>query len=690
MNATLLVELVTEELPPKALSVLGDAFGNAIRDGLVRERLTGRGSAMRIFATPRRLAAIISDVSDKAADHEADVPGPSLKVGLDAAGKPTPALAGFAKKNGVTIESLQQRDTPKGKIFVARVRTAGAALDGTLAAIVAEAAKKLPVPKLMRWGSGAAQFVRPVHRLVMLHGARVVPGDVLGLTSGNRTLGHRFMSAGDIVLANADEYEQRLAADGHVIADFAARRAVIERQLQAQARQHAASLGDYGDLLNEVTALVEHPTVYAGTFDSVFLDVPAECLILTMQQHQKYFPLFGADGKLLPQFLIVSNMQVDDPRTIIDGNQRVVRPRLEDARFFFNQDRRTRLEARVPQLGRVVYHRKLGTQLARVERLQLAAGDIARAIHADAAVAERAAWLAKADLLTGMVGEFPELQGVMGRYYALGDGEPAAIADAIEAHYRPRFSGDQLPQGAIACAVALADKLDALVGLFGVGEIPTGEKDPFALRRHALGVIRLLIETPLELDLSELIRIAAAAFPADLITLDANRLREFFRDRLRNHLRESGEDTLHVEAVLAQLGGEIWQAPARLAAVKKFTELPEARDLAAANKRIRNILSKSAPPDGERFSASRLVEDAEKALYSRFTEVDARAESSVAGGRFTEALTSLAALKGPVDDFFDSVMVNADDAALRNNRLNLLLQLDHAMNRVADISRLAA
>jgi glycyl-tRNA synthetase beta chain len=690
MNATLLVELITEELPPKALSVLGEAFGNAILDGLVRARLTDRASAMRIFATPRRLAAAISDVSEKAADHEAEVSGPSLKVGLDSGGRPTPALAGFAKKNGVAIESLQQRDTPKGKIFVARVRTTGARLDGTLASIVAEAAKKLPVPKLMRWGSGDAQFVRPAHRLVMLHGARVVPGEVLGLTSGNRTFGHRFMSAGDIVLANADEYERRLATEGHVIADFTARRADIERQLQTQAHQQDASLGDYEALLDEVTALVEHPTVYTGAFDPAFLDVPAECLILTMQQNQKYFPLFDAAGKLLPKFLIVSNMQVDDPRTIIDGNQRVIRPRLEDARFFFDQDRRARLETRVPQLGRVVYHRKLGTQLARVERLQLAAGGIARALRADAATAERAAWLAKADLLTGMVGEFPELQGVMGRYYALGDGEPAAVADAIEAHYRPRFSGDRLPQSAIACAVALADKLDALVGLFGIGEIPTGEKDPFALRRHALGVVRMLVETPLELDLSNLIRIAADAFPPDLITLDTERLREFFRDRLRNYLRESGEDTLHVEAVLAQLGDGIWQAPARLAAVKAFVELPEARDLAAANKRIRNILSKSAPPDGERFSASRLVEDAEKALYRHFTEVDARAESNVADGRFTEALTSLAALKGPVDDFFDSVMVNADDAALRNNRLHLLMQLDHAMNRVADISRLAA
>jgi glycyl-tRNA synthetase beta chain len=690
MNATLLVELVTEELPPKALQALSEAFGNAILDGLVRARLKEQTPGISIFATPRRLAVAIPDVQDKAADHETEVPGPSLKVGLDSNGKPTPALTGFAKKNRVAIESLQQRDTAKGRIFIAPVRIAGATLDAVLASIVGEAVRKLPVPKLMHWGSGDAQFVRPVHRLMMLHGTRVVPGEVLGLAAGNRTLGHRFMSDGDIVLANADEYAQRLAADGRVIADFAARRADIERQLQAQARQHAATLGEHNDLLDEVTALVEHPTVYTGAFDPSFLDVPPECLILTMQQHQKYFPLFGADRKLQPKFLLVSNMQVNDPRTIIDGNQRVVRPRLEDARFFFTQDRRTRLETRVPQLGRVVYHRKLGTLLARVERLQLIAGAIARALAADAAATERAAWLAKADLLTGMVGEFPELQGIMGRYYAQGDGEPAAVADAIEAHYRPRFSGDRLPQGGVACAVALADKLDALVGLFGVGEIPTGDKDPFALRRHALGVIRILIETPLELDLSQLIRIAADAFPPDLLTLDTERLREFFRDRLRSHLREGGADTLHVEAVLAQLGGGIWQAPARLAAVEAFVELPEARDLAAANKRIRNILSKSAPPDGERFSASQLVEAAEKNLYARFTEVDARAASSVAGGHFTEALTSLAALKGPVDDFFDSVMVNADDAGLRNNRLHLLMQLDHAMNRVADISRLAA
>ena len=413
----------------------------------------------------------------------------------------------------MTPEQLERRDTPKGPVMLARVRVKGAVLDEMLAGAIDEALKALPIPKVMRWGSGDAQFVRPVHGLVMLHGERIVPGSVLGIAAGRSTAGHRFMGSGAISLKSADEYAERLAKDGKVIANFAARRAEIDRQLKEAAAHESADLGGYADLLDEVTALVEYPQVYAGGFDRAFLEVPHECLILTMRQNQKYFPLFDGKGQLLARFLIVSNMQVADPRPIVAGNERVVRPRLEDARFFYNQDRKVRLEARVPQLAKVVYHGKLGSQLERVERLQLLAGGIARQLKADALLAERAAWLSKADLLTGMVGEFPELQGVMGRYYALHDGEPREVAEAIEQHYRPRFAGDAIPDSLVACAVALADKLDTLAGLFGIGQAPTGERDPFGLRRAALGVIRILVERQLPLRLSDLINGAFEGSP---------------------------------------------------------------------------------------------------------------------------------------------------------------------------------
>jgi glycyl-tRNA synthetase beta chain len=396
------------------------------------------------------------------------------------ASAPAKAVEGFARKHGLTADKLFHVDTPKGKFFACKTTKEAVQLEAILGEKVGAALKALPIPKVMRWGTGDAQFVRPVHGLVMLHGTKVVPGEVLGLKSGNKTRGHRFMGKSEISLANADEYEARLRDDGKVVTDFAARRAQIEKLLQEKSKEQKAGLGEYQELLDEVTALVEHPSVYVGEFDKAFLEVPQECLILTMRQNQKYFPLFDAAGKLTGKFLIVSNMQVADARHIIGGNQRVVRPRLEDARFFYDQDRKTRLEERVPQLGKVVYHNKLGSQLERVERVQLLAGKIARQLKADAALAERAAWLAKADLLSSMVGEFPELQGVMGRYYALHDGEPAAVADAIEAHYSPRFAGDRLPDGEIACAVALADKLDALGGMFGIGQQPTGDKDPLA------------------------------------------------------------------------------------------------------------------------------------------------------------------------------------------------------------------
>src|SRR6185503_14504626 len=506
---------------------------------------------------------------------------------------------GFAKKNGVPTENLIQIDTPKGKIFAYRTVARGSKLGTNLELNIEDSLKKLPIPKVMRWGAGEAQFVRPVHGLVMLHGRKAVPGTVLGLQSGNRTRGHRFMGT-EVALATADDYEKALLGQS-VIADFAQRRGEIDSQLKAVAAREKGALGEYQDLLDEVTALVEHPSVYVGSFDASFLAVPQECLILTMRQNQKYFPLFDSAGKLLPKFLIVSNMKLADPRHIVGGNQRVVRPRLEDARFFYDQDRKTRLEVRVPQLGKVVYHNKLGSQLERVQRVRLLAGHIARALGADVLQTERAAELAKADLLTGMVGEFPELQGFMGRYYALHDKEPAAVADAIEAHYRPRFAGDKLPEGGIACAVALADKLDAIAGLFSIGQQPTGDKDPFGLRRAALGIVRILVENKLHLSLAELAKAAFEPFKAKAVP----ELIQFVYDRFAGYLKEQGFSALQIDSVLSMHPTSLAVVLQQLEAVKAFQALPEAESLAAANKRIVNIL-KQAEAKGETFAAGDL------------------------------------------------------------------------------------
>ncbi|HET7596146.1 MAG TPA: glycine--tRNA ligase subunit beta, partial [Burkholderiales bacterium] len=545
--------------------------------------------------------------------------------------------------------------------------------------------------KLMRWGAGEAQFVRPVHGLVMMHGSRVVPGTVLGLQSGNRTRGHRFLSSGEIVVADARAYETQLRDEGQVIADFAARRSAIERALVDQAKRENAQMADHAALLDEVTGLVESPAVYVGRFDEAFLEVPQECLILTMQQNQKYFPLFAPDGKLEPKFLIVSNMPIDDPHNIVAGNERVIRPRLEDARFFYRQDRKVRLEARVPELANVVYHNKLGTQLERVERIQLLAGRIARELGADAVLAERAAWLSKADLLTGMVGEFPELQGVMGRYYAQADGEPQPVADAIEGHYRPRFAGDRLPQGRLAAAVALADKLDTLAGLFAIGQQPSGDKDPFGLRRAALGVVRILVEDSYPLSLHELVSAAFAGHDPQIRAAHAD-LQLFIFERLAGYLRDRGYSTLEVDAVLTLDPARVDLVPQQLEAVRAFLALPEAASLAAANKRVANIL-KQAKAKGESFGGAdeaQLKEPAERALFEALRATSHKAAPLLREGDFTGYLKSFAVLKSPVDSFFDSVMVMVDEPALRRNRLALLADLRDHMNQVADLSKLAA
>ena len=688
-TASLLVELLTEELPPKALKRLSETFAKALVEDLRQDDFLGEGSTVDVFATPRRVAVLVTHVRERAPDKPVELSGPSVKVGLDAGGKPTQALLGFARKHGVDVAKLTRKETPKGEFFFYEAIAAGGHLDATLSIKVEAALEKLPVPKMMRWGSGDTEFVRPVHGLMMLHGGRVIEGDVLGVASSNRTLGHRFLAPGAIVVRHADDYENLLRDKGRVAARFAARREEIVAALAKAAGKGAAVIaGD--ELLDEITSLVEWPVVLTGEFDPRFLDLPRECLVLSMQQHQKYVPLNDtATGGLLPRFLFVSNIATKDASQIVHGNERVLRARLSDARFFFDQDRKVRLEMRVPRLGNVIYHNRLGTQLERVERIQLLARHIAGEIGADPLLAGRAAWLAKADLLTDMVGEFPELQGTMGGYYARRDGEPQEVADAIRAHYRPRFAGDGLPEGKVGMAVALADKLDALAGLFSIGEQPTGDRDPFALRRAALGVVRMIVENEAPLSLYELSRVAFEPFAAKVPA----ELHAFFVERMRGYFLERGYSANEVEAVLsADSRAPASLIPRQLEAVRAFARLPEAESLAAANKRVANLL-KQAQAKGEAFAdadAGKLKEPAELAL---FTELKTTADSAMGlyeRGDYTGYLSTFAALKRPVDEFFDSVMVMVEDRELRHNRLALLADLRKQMNRIADISKLAA
>ncbi|BBJ23455.1 glycine--tRNA ligase subunit beta [Candidatus Nitrotoga sp. AM1P] len=689
MKQTLLIELLTEELPPKALERLSIVFANEVFTELREQELAGEDSKCTPFATPRRLALTITNVASQQADRVIERKGPTVAAGLDAEGKPSKALEGFMRGAGVTFEQLQRNNDDKTEYFVARIEKKGQPLDVYLADFITQALKKLPVPKLMRWGDSDHQFVRPVHALIMLHGERIVPGEVLGLQSGRLTSGHRFLHTGDIPVVCADSYEEALLTHGKIIASFEKRRTRIDEYLKAKAHELNARINPSDGLLDEVTALVEWPVVYVGEFEEEYLEVPQECLILTMQQNQKYFPLLDNDGKLLNKFLIVSNMQVDNPKHIIDGNQRVVRPRLADARFFFNQDRKLTLESRVAKLGNVVYHNKLGTQLQRIERITTLAGAIARQLNAEKSVAELAARLAKADLTTDMVGEFPELQGIMGRYYALHDGENQVVADAISAHYHPRFAGDTLPHGAVACAVALADKLDTLVGIYGIGLVPTGDKDPFGLRRHALGVLRILIETPLALPLDMLLQLSKDSFTAgklsDSVVADVH---GFMLERLRGYLRERDFSPDEIEAVVCQNPTRIDLVMPRLDAVCTFRKLPEAAALAAANKRIQNILKKTATVEVA-IQPELLQENAERRLYEVIQRLSPQVEAGIRKQDYTAMLTLLASARAVVDEFFDKVMVMAEDPAVRNNRLALLKQLADLMNKVADISKLA-
>ncbi len=692
MNATLLIELLTEELPPKALSRLGEVFASQIHIGLSDRNLVSASGAYEWFATPRRLAIQVPHVLAVAPDATAFEKIMPVAVALDANGEPTPALKKKLEAKGIPLDAIAQfekRLDGKSETFFYKATVKGARLDDVLDGIVADALKKLPIPKVMRWGDSDNQFVRPVHGLVMLHGDRVVPGEVLGLTSRTFTRGHRFLSSGDIVLNQADCYAETMKSQGKVIASFAERRATIAAQLEAKARELNATMNPSEGLLDEVTALVEWPVVYIGEFEAEYLDVPQECLILTMQQNQKYFPLFDASKKLLNKFLIVANMQVDDPKHIIGGNARVVRPRLSDARFFYNQDLKNGFVTRTMKLGSVVYHNKLGSLGDRANRLGLVASFVAEKLGANSMLARNAGLICKVDLLTDMVGEFPELQGIMGRYYAQHEGAKPEVVEAMEQHYRPRFAGDVLPEGNISCSVALADKMEALVGFFGIGQIPTGDKDPFGLRRAALGVLRILMEKPLPLDLGELIAETANAFPQGMLSASGfqAQLLDFMLDRLRGLLKDAGHAQDVIEAVLAQRPTRIDLVPPKLAAVRDFLHQPEALALAAANKRIGNILKKAEGSLPEPDVAL-LQEAAEKALFERVVLIAPVVRSHVANEDYADALKVLAAVRAEVDRFFDEVMVNVDEPLIRANRLGLLKSLFDQLNAVADISKL--
>ena len=703
MNASnLLVELFVEELPPKALQKLGDAFATVIFEQLKAQGLlASTESRLTAYASPRRLAVHVTEVLPQAEDKAISQKLMPVSVGLNAEGQPTPALLKKLQALGAdesAVAGLQRQGEGKAEALFYASTAKGVVLTDGVQKALDEALAKLPIPKVMRYqlqdGWTSVHFVRPAHGLVVLHGTKVLIGvKALGLTAGPATHGHRFEAAVDpVVIQSADSYAEQLREEGAVIASFTERRAEIARQLQAAAERVGGGVRPIDDeaLLDEVTALVERPNVLVCEFEKEFLDVPQECLILTMKANQKYFPLLDAAGKLTHQFLIVSNISPQDTSAVVGGNERVVRPRLADAKFFFDQDRKKTLASRVELLDKVVYHNKLGTQGERIARVRAIAKTIAQQLGNPelGRQADQAAMLAKTDLVTDMVGEFPELQGTMGRYYALNDKLDVAVADAIEDHYKPRFAGDELPRGDVGVVVALADKLETLVGMFGIGNLPTGDRDPFALRRHALGVIRMLVEKDLELDLETLLVSTLPAF-GDKITDATPQLIEFIYDRLANMFREQGYSAQEIEAVLALHPQRLSDVQKRLEAVRAFAALPEAPALAAANKRVSNILKKADSEVQSAVNVKLLLEKAEQDLYEAILDVIPKAEQQITVGDYTASLKTLAALHNPVDAFFENVMVNVEDTNIRNNRIAILKKLAEAMSYIVNLSKLA-
>ncbi len=685
----LLVEIGTEELPPKSLDQLSQAFLSGVRSQLESNRLDF--GDIRPYASPRRLALLVSGLDTAQASEQKERRGPAVAAAFDAAGNPTKAAEGFARSCGVPVSDLATVETPKGAWLVFHQVQAGKMTVELIPGILSKALTDLPIPKRMRWGDGDEEFVRPVHWVLVLYGNRVIDDPILGIRPGRSTYGHRFHHPGPIEISSPDAYEPLLENEGRVCADIARRRQMIREQVEAVAAEAGCRALIDQDLLQEVTALVEWPTALMGTFDEQFLEVPAEALIKTMQEHQKYFPVLDAEGRLKPRFIAVSNIASRDPEQVRAGNERVIRPRFSDAAFFWEQDLKTPLDAHVEALKSVVFQNRLGTLYEKSQRISCLAGIVAAQLGLDPALTRRAADLCKTDLMTQMVGEFPGLQGTMGRYYARQAGEPAEVAAAMEEQYLPRHAGDRLPEGDCGRAIAIADKLDTLVGIFAIGEKPTGVKDPFGLRRAALGVLRILIETPLPLDLQDLLQNAAEGLAEKL---DAgpvvNEVFGYMMDRLKGYYGEQGIQSDVVDAVLSRRPTAPNDIDLRVRAVSAFRRLPEAESLAAANKRIRNILRKTEDSYPEHPEASLLAETPEVELARQIADLSTQVKPLFESGRYAEALTRLASLRAVVDRFFEEVMVMCDEEALRRNRLALLASLGNLFLQVADLSRLSA
>ncbi|MFT5137798.1 MAG: glycyl-tRNA synthetase beta chain [Arenicella sp.] len=695
-NDTLLVELGTEELPPKTLKILSDAFSKELLAGLLEAQLINATQAVAAspYATPRRLALSVPGVIAAQPDQRIQRRGPAVQAAFKEDGEPTPAAMGFARSCGVEVAELERLKTDKGEWLSYQLTETGKTTASLVPAIIDQAIKRLPIAKRMRWGAGTAEFVRPVQWLIVMHGDQLIPAEVLSIESGTNTRGHRFHSEGEIQLKHADDYSNSLLQKGHVVASFSDRQGMIDQQINKLASSIGGKIEPDQALLDEVTGLVEYPTAVLGSFDKSFLLVPQECLISSMRDHQKYFHIIGDDGKLLPNFITISNIQSKQPERVRDGNERVLRARLSDAKFFWDNDKKIKLGDRVDKLDSVLFHQKLGSVLDKTKRISSLAGHIAEQIGGDASLAQRGARLAKADLISDMVSEFDELQGIMGHYYADRDGEPSVVGDCIEQHYWPKFAGDQLPQSLEAQAVALADKLDSLVGIYASGEVPTGDKDPYGLRRAALSILRILIEQKHSLKLSDLVAKTAITYAhaqniqiSDEIQAD---IVGFIRGRLTAFYQVQKIPTNTINAVMACEPDSPLDFENRVKAVNQFSQLTEASDLAAANKRISNILKKQKSAIGESVDQSILVEDAERQLDSAIADIEQHCNTLFDQGDYTQGLQQLASLRTPVDNFFEHVMVMSDDVAQQQNRLALLNKMRKLFLRVADISQLHA
>jgi len=686
----LLIEIGTEELPPKALKNLSRAFEQGVSQGLADQGL--KPAMIHAYAAPRRLALWLESVPVGQPDKEIQKRGPAVAAAFDDDGNPTPAAVGFARSCGVEVSDLEKLETDKGAWLAYTVHQPGKSTVDVLPELVSQALAKLPIPKRMRWGDGDAEFVRPVHWLVMLQGDQLIEAEVLGIPSGRYTRGHRFHHPEQMLIAEPSAYAPMLETEGHVLADFSARRAAIKGQVveAAESLNGVAVIDE--DLLDEVTALVEWPVAIAGSFEERFLAVPQESLISTMQDHQKYFPVVDKDGRLMPWFITISNIDSGDPQKVREGNERVIRPRFSDSEFFWNQDRKQPLASHIAHLEDVVFQKQLGTLADKARRVEKLSAHIAAQMGVSETEARRAAELSKCDLMTSMVYEFPELQGIMGRYYAEHDKEPGDVAAAMDEQYMPRQAGDELPATGVGRVLAIADRIDTLMGIFAIGQKPSGTKDPFALRRAALGVLRILIECELDLDLRELFEKAAEGLRGQVEVNDAaiEETFEYCLERLKAYYQDQGIPLTVFESVMALRPGSPLDFNQRIRAVEVFSHLDEAESLAAANKRSGNILKKLEGELPERVDSALLQEDAEKALALEVDRVRAIVEPLFDEGSYREALEKLASLKEPVDRFFDEVMVMAEDEALRNNRIALLNQLRSLFLRAADLSRLQA